>query len=362
MKRLEYQVSFATPAFLGNAEQLAQWRTPPFKALIRQWWRVVQAPQVNFEVERLRDEEGRLFGVAADGGESSRSLVRFRLSEWSPGTLKEWDGDDRIPHPEVTNHAGQVMQIGAQLYLGYGPLTYRQGNTALNNAPPRTAIAPNLTRVLTVIVPDAHAAGVGQAVQLTAWFGTLGSRARNGWGALQLTAQEGTPAIPALTADGLTGVTRPLGQCLGLDWPHAVGVDAGRPLVWETTPKASSGEVMRDLARLKIAFRTQPTAMSLADVVRGRFAPRHLLAYPVTHHNVFGDGWGNQGRLANQIRFKVARQGTQFVGVIAHLPCRLPAEMVAALPPNQRGTLDALALNAWREVHQVIDQNAHRMQ
>lgn len=39
MKKLEYQVSFTTPAFLGNAEQQAQWRTPPFKALIRQWWR-----------------------------------------------------------------------------------------------------------------------------------------------------------------------------------------------------------------------------------------------------------------------------------------------------------------------------------
>jgi CRISPR-associated protein Cmr1 len=34
MKRLEYTVSFTTPAFLGNAEQAGQWRTPPFKALL----------------------------------------------------------------------------------------------------------------------------------------------------------------------------------------------------------------------------------------------------------------------------------------------------------------------------------------
>lgn len=47
MTTLTYQVSFNTPAFLGNAEQQAQWRTPPFKALLRQWWRVVKAPEVN---------------------------------------------------------------------------------------------------------------------------------------------------------------------------------------------------------------------------------------------------------------------------------------------------------------------------
>ncbi len=31
MQELSYTVSFTTPAFLGNAEQQAQWRTPPFR-------------------------------------------------------------------------------------------------------------------------------------------------------------------------------------------------------------------------------------------------------------------------------------------------------------------------------------------
>jgi hypothetical protein len=35
VKKLEYTVRFTTPAFLGNAEQAGQWRTPPFKAMIR---------------------------------------------------------------------------------------------------------------------------------------------------------------------------------------------------------------------------------------------------------------------------------------------------------------------------------------
>jgi len=28
MRKLEYQVNFTTPAFLGNAEQVGQWCTP----------------------------------------------------------------------------------------------------------------------------------------------------------------------------------------------------------------------------------------------------------------------------------------------------------------------------------------------
>ena len=42
MEKLEYKVSFLTPAFLGNAGQEGQWRSPPFKALLRHWWRVVR--------------------------------------------------------------------------------------------------------------------------------------------------------------------------------------------------------------------------------------------------------------------------------------------------------------------------------
>ena len=40
MKKEDYQISFNVPAFLGDAEQKSAWRTPPFKALIQQWWRV----------------------------------------------------------------------------------------------------------------------------------------------------------------------------------------------------------------------------------------------------------------------------------------------------------------------------------
>ncbi len=120
MKKLEYQVSFTTPAFLGNAEQQAQWRTPPFKALIRQWWRVVKANELlragvssgELHAELLR-RENELFGAAAydANGGSHRSLLRIRLESWHYVKCDKWESDPKIPHPEVDNPKG----VGAEL-------------------------------------------------------------------------------------------------------------------------------------------------------------------------------------------------------------------------------------------------------
>jgi len=94
METLSYQVSFATPAFLGNAEQQAQWRTPPFKALLRQWWRVVVAPDVGYHHGELLRRENALFGCAGGGEEGGgegggRSKVQLRLSSWEAGSLAQ---------------------------------------------------------------------------------------------------------------------------------------------------------------------------------------------------------------------------------------------------------------------------------
>lgn len=90
MKIYRYQLRFTTPAFLGNASQQGQWRTPPVKALLRQWWRVAVAQELGYSAERLRQREADLFGVAADGGDSHQSLIRIRLGQWSEGKLKDW--------------------------------------------------------------------------------------------------------------------------------------------------------------------------------------------------------------------------------------------------------------------------------
>ena len=58
----EYTIGFVTPAFLGDSEQKGAWRTPPFKTLIRRWWRVVIGPLYDYDYRKLREREGVLFG------------------------------------------------------------------------------------------------------------------------------------------------------------------------------------------------------------------------------------------------------------------------------------------------------------
>jgi CRISPR-associated protein Cmr1 len=136
--QLSYTVRFLCPAFLGNAEQSGQWRTPPFKALLRQWWRVAYAADHRFpaDVATMHAAEARLFGAAADAGHSNRSRVRVRLDRWDPGRLTQWEPAEGVWHPEVElRRQGRVIgegrEVGSDLYLGFGPLTLKDNRTAL---------------------------------------------------------------------------------------------------------------------------------------------------------------------------------------------------------------------------------------
>ncbi len=54
MHLCSYQLRFQTPAFLGNAQQQAQWRTPPIKALLRQWWQGLGRHVVEIVARKVR--------------------------------------------------------------------------------------------------------------------------------------------------------------------------------------------------------------------------------------------------------------------------------------------------------------------
>jgi CRISPR-associated protein Cmr1 len=362
MKTLSYEVKFLTPAFLGNAEQSGQWRTPPFKALLRQWWRVAYAADRRFEVDlaEMRREEGRLFGNAwlshhengREVADHCKSLLRMRLDRWEEGSLKkaQWPSDSSVTHPEVKNRQGGTVPVGSTLYLGYGPLTYdnqRRATTLKANA----AIQPNESATLSIAMPETDAPLIQQALWLMDRYGTLGGRSRNGWGSFALLPLplgegrgEGTP---------LTGAPplRDWKQALHLDWPHAIGQDDNKsPLIWQTKPCADWKELMRELAIIKIGLRTQ------FKFTTGNNAPapeaRHWLSHPVTRHNVAA--W-RQGRLPNSLRFKVRAapdDPKQLVGVIFHVSCRPPD----AFQPDHQAIE-----KVWATVHAFLGNPARNL-
>lgn len=353
MQTFKYKLTFHTPAFLGNAEQAAQWRTPPIKALLRQWWRVVYAAEQRYSVEvvAMRHAEGRLFGHAwleDDRDErgnkvaARRSEVRLRLDKWEVGKLKTWDGldQDRVPHPEVKNHDGMVVPVGAHLYLGYGPLVFKQGKgTALKSS---AAIQATDSARLSLAMPeDADGRRLLRALALMDLYGTLGGRSRNGWGSFDLTPADGTAALArTLGADCML----PWRDALASDWPQAIGSDGAKPLIWQTAALPDWKHVMRRLAEIKIALRTQFVFTTGRDASRPE--DRHWLSYPVTNHSV--RDWGNNARLPNSLRFKVraAADGTSLHGVVFHMPCLPPP----AFKPDRR-----MIEQVWQRVHAHLD-------
>lgn len=361
MRTLTYQVSFNTPAFLGNAEQQAQWRTPPFKALLRQWWRVVKAADVGYDHHQLLKLENSLFGSAVDGSGSSRSQVQLRLSSWDAGNLTALPQMKRLPHPEVKDKlTGKLKEIGTEVYLGFGPVT-THGN--------RNAIAPSGSPVTFKLrCPEAETETLRKAMQLAAWFGAVGSRARNGWGSLHIEG-EGLLGFEGLCDTSLAeqaaprNLTNALNDRLAGEWPHALGLCAdARPAVWRVFAEKTTRDgkpyyqgfkewkqVLEKLAALKIGFRTQFKLSSGAP--HSRVEDRHVLAYPVTNHGLAGLP---NARLASQMRFKVAKnKDGQFFGLITHLPCVMPRaffdrSQVTQLPINDQ-------IQVWSEVHAFLN-------
>jgi CRISPR-associated protein Cmr1 len=349
MKTLEYTVRFTTPAFLGNAEQSAQWRTPPFKALLRQWWRVVYAAEHRFQIDvaKLRHDEGVLFGHAwlendtfeRDGRQvttaARKSAVRLRLDRWDDGKLasSQWQALATTSHPEVR------QAVASDLYLGYGPVTLPRGAqraTLKANA----AIQAGECAQLSVAVPETQALRIERALWLMARFGTLGGRSRNGWGSFAL--------FPVSPGEGQGVRELPLRdwqQCLDRDWPHAIGRDGKGPLIWTTAPQDDWKVLMKTLAVIKIGLRTQ-FVFPNAQPPHQQALPRHWLSYPITRHTT--KAFDRNARLPNSLRFKVrATDDGRLVGVVFHLPCLPPA----AFAPERTAIIAT-----WQRVHGLLDE------
>ena len=341
MQKLSLNVKLLTPCFLGDASQSGVWRTPPFKALLREWWRVAAAPSHRYEHSTLRQTEGRLLGNAWLEKAELQSKVRMALRHWDAGKMTQWEKQDpSTPHDEVKGRDGNPKSVGSQLYLGYGPLTFNQGTALKEN---KAALEANEPNELSLAWPDSEIT-ISHAIQLAHWFGTIGGRSRNGWGSLDL-------GLESLSKDHaqFIAVQRELRECLKLDWPHAIGKDNVGALVWESaTTFPNWQDAMKFLAQTKIGFRTSLKFPNERTPHRD-VQERHLLAYPVTHHDVSVRGWDRNTRLANQLRFKLFHDSQKKLRArIYHTPHKSPLAV---------GNLDQLAV--WQKIHRWLDEPKH---
>jgi CRISPR-associated protein Cmr1 len=368
MKELRYQLSFATPAFLGNAEQQGQWRTPPFKALIRQWWRVVQRARAPSDIERMRFDEGMLFGNAWLSNERGEALHRkssllIRLSEHGEGTLKsdKWPRDfDLVP-------TSATARLGADVYTGYGPVTSEKAIGSGRRIVIRNAIDAGKSAQLRLGMVD-PIPGLDDTLALLHWFGSAGSRARNGWGSVHL-EPDNDEARSAALGDALELArrhSRPWRECFALDWPHAIGSDDRGPLVWQTEELPHWRAAIGRLARVRVAARL--IAKRMRDD-RSKAGAIHYLGYPA------GTGpknpWalplrnGHKGelRFASPLRFKIVRSGKGVRALVFHMPCRLPGAFTDNVDETAAAWLNRAPNweRAWSSIHQLLDEDQDPM-
>ena len=360
---IEYDLSFATPAFVGNAAQQAQWRTPPLKALIRQWWRVVKAPQVGFNVdgpEGLRVHESDLFGSASDK-QSHQSLVRLRLQDWAGGQLE----NSAWPRQEIgkmpLGKPGQVIR--ADLYLGFGPITPASSKKGLAEQV-RRAIDPQKQRnKLSVFfgrtVSENQIDEVRQAIRLASWFGGIGSRSRNGWGSITLQGDT-IPRLPP-SPNVLAAYCQPFRGCFApdRDWPHTIGKDELGPLVWvgrkDGAPFRNWREAVFFLATVRRAVRAAAKQFGRNQDI----SANQLIAYPVTQSD--NRKWGNDERIAGSLRLKVIETGQGLVPVAVHLPCAVPRILFDKLSVSDQQWINRHQLDIWAAVHQDIGKMMNRL-
>ena len=339
MLQQRFELSFLSPAFLGDASQESVWRVPPLKALLREWWRISVARSVGHNVRDMLLREQLLFGTANDGGgsQSRASRVRLALDRWSRGTVSSWQPRG-IPRFEVSAGRG----LPADLYLGYGPLQVGQ---KLKAAP---AINAGEQNGFAVACPDEFAAGLAldTVSGLIHAFGTVGSRSRNGWGSLSMVPQ-GSAAQPlSVSVLRQWDVLCNLADCLKRDWPHAIGEDEGGPLVWESVESfADWRQALGLMAQVRLAMRREAKRHHAA----GAHFPEalDLIVSPTTGRNFNAHGWNRNTRVANTLRFKLFLDDASGLRLrVYHTPCK-PPHPFSGLP----------LLETWESIHRGLDDH-----
>lgn len=328
MTTRSYRLRFLTPAFLGNAEQNAQWRTPPFKALLRQWWRVAYAAQQNFnvDIDQIRHAEGLLFGHAwlendrdknnkAVHARKSRIRMRLRATTgehaWTRGSQV---GVQPLSTGQETN------------YAWFGLINRGRG------AADRGAIRPSgseAERDLVLAFPALHEPEIQQALVLVHAFGQVGSRSRGGWGAIHLDPE------PKLNELNLLHFARDLRDCLSTDWAMSLGKDDSGLMLWESRQTWPSWDKAMDaLARLRKEVRME---LKVDKDLRSAL------------------GFASSGRMPSPLRWKPVQTNNNQLSIRAFaLPHQIPKAGGKQLSP-------ADLHRAWRIASQALDARFKRI-
>ncbi len=320
MTVLRYRLRMLTPAFLGDAQQDGRWRTPPIKALLRQFWRMAYAADHGFNVDvaRMRHEEGLLFGHAwlkddrdAKGNKvaARRSLVRLRLHAPDHDASKAW--------AKGTQDGVAPLSTGLDTSYAWFGLVDSRNHKSRHGL---KADANEGVRELALAFPSDQSQRMRQVMQWIAAFGTVGSRCRGAWGSIHVDDSAELPAAK----------TRAMSECLKGDWAVALAHDGNGACVWESDRTFRQwNDAMREVAYARKRIRTALKSVDGMDL-------RAALGFAA-----------NTGRMPSPLRWKVfAKQHNQLAIRVFAMPHGLPDVSGKRMSPRDLTQAWAATCNA----------------
>lgn len=335
MEKLTFDIEFLSPAFLGGADQEAELRSPPFKNLLRQWWRVANS---QLSAEDLRTDEGKLFGTVLGDNSAQASQVRLVLEKGEPFTISS-----KMPQIGTVEHP-----IDRRLYLGYGPIMTARIDGRMTFKIKKFIQSGSVVKA-TIYAPKSAKDVLLNTISLLHYFGTIGSRSRNGFGSVSLLQDKINLDLKPLAKLMTTSI--PFDDRMNHSskkYPSQLCSDNKGLLCWEyisdnsTDVKNAWQEILHNFAEIYMKTRTQ-----FEFRARNELEARHLLGYPAgPNHNV--NAWdGSRGRMPSQLRLMVKHNDQrQIVGRILHLPHPIPKTWDEKLGKQA---------DIWKKVHAFLD-------
>ena len=375
---LRFDVEFITPTFLGGADRNAEIRTAPFKNLLRCWWRIANG---NLSPEELWKKESRLFGSTEkdpDVVEENKKLPKEKRKPETFGKSKvcltivskniEYQKekslrfpDKKIIHPEVHNIKNpKVLEpVSFEAYLGMGPvfgrnynympiLEYVPSKKVYDDFSKKEVTVPERKSSITISLslPASEKERFIEVLSYINYFGTIGSRSRNGWGSilvknivlneneqLELIKIKDIKEKKAVDWQSLIN-----GNC-SKKYPSAIAKDDKGLLCWCAPQRNSWEEAMLDAAKIYSSVRTQ------FKFKNNDLNDRHLLGYPITHHEY--NNWPVKNtRLPSELCIKINFNQGKYRAQITHIPNLIPLQGFSV--EEQR--------RIWKEVHSFLDK------
>jgi len=319
LENMEIEVEFLTPTFLGGADKRAEIRSAPFKSLIRQWWRIVNGHLSPAELFKLEND---FFGSAGKSGAIASSVkVRVISSSGDITTLNDLNKKDN--NIQILKLNGEKQNINAFIYLGYGPVASKDGFANF--------ITPGKKVTLHLEFPKITEEMILNVLHHAHYFGSIGSRSRNGWGAFSFASKNYDFSAPVkIKATSLEN------SFCEKKYPWTFAKDQNGLLCWETAPFKDWKQVLREMAMVyaKLRYNTQ-----ILDNINNRA----ILGYPLKNARQIKE----IDRMPKQLRMTVIKCSEGLKGLFFHLPYMTPVKFNTFNDQNE----------LWKDIHEVLDNN-----